>query len=128
MPKGHAIPWRQHNHFSKHVYAFEPCIGHPYGNTTILPRNTTISNTFSLGKIHKGNTFTPRKRPSLDQHNHFLKEHNPRRHFNTFALEKTTLEKTQPFFENDCLLFSRIKAIQYENGDGKEGLNTRSFP
>jgi hypothetical protein len=29
------------------------------------------------------------------------------------------LWKTQPFFENDCLLSSWIKAIQDENGDGK---------
>jgi hypothetical protein len=41
-------------------------------------------------------------------------ERNPSGQFNTFALGKT-----QPFFENDYLLFSRIKAIQDENRDGK---------
>lgn len=41
-------------------------------------------------------------------------ECNPSGQFNTFALGKT-----QPFFKNDYLLFSRIKAIQDENRDGK---------
>ncbi len=36
----------------------------------------------------------------------------------THLSQRKQLWKTQPFFENDCLLSSWIKSIQDENGDG----------